>query len=163
MAGPVICDAGPLIALAGVGRLELLERLFGEVWLPPAVKEECLAGEGDDRALILAALEAGWLRLRSMEEKAAPISPSLGAGETEAIWLAQCHTHSLFIVDDRLARRQALSRGIAIVGTARLLWTAEQRGEISDAAEVISEMAENGYRISLEVLHRIQMMDQGRQ
>ena len=36
----VVADASPLIALAQVGHLPLLERLFGEVVAPPAVVRE---------------------------------------------------------------------------------------------------------------------------
>lgn len=34
---PVVSNAGPLIALARIGRLDLIERLFGQVIIPPAV------------------------------------------------------------------------------------------------------------------------------
>lgn len=155
MAGAVICDAGPLIALAGAGHLHLLERLFGIIWLPPAVRTECLAGGDVDRDHIAAALEAGWLQVRAPTMDNTFLSPSLGPGEVEAIRLAAEHPGSLLIVDDRLARRYAVARDLAIVGTVRLLWIGEQRGEIEDAERVVRQMAERGYRVSTELLERI--------
>lgn len=159
MAGRVICDAGPLIALACVDRLDLMPRLFGEVWIPPAVRSECLAGAGADRDRIEAALQETWLRVHTPQSECTPISPSLGAGETEGIYLALEDPGSLLVADDRLARRYALSRGIAIVGTVRLLWIAEQKGLIDDAAQIVQAMAEVGYRISIELLEHVRSGD----
>jgi predicted nucleic acid-binding protein len=39
-AGPVVCDASPLIALDQIGQLELLRHLFGTILVPPAVVRE---------------------------------------------------------------------------------------------------------------------------
>lgn len=42
--GPVAADSTPIIALAGLGRLGLFQRLFGEVLVPPAVWAELTKG-----------------------------------------------------------------------------------------------------------------------
>lgn len=154
MARPVICDAGPLIALAGADLLHLPRILFGTVWIPPAVRSECLAGGADDRESILAAMDAGWLQVRAPQETDS-LSPSLGPGETGAIHLASEHAGSLLIVDDRLARRYALTQNIAIAGTVRLLWVGERRGVIESAEAAIRRMTDTGYRISLDLLTRL--------
>lgn len=36
----VVSDASPLIALLSVGRFDVLQKLFGEVLIPPAVYDE---------------------------------------------------------------------------------------------------------------------------
>lgn len=41
-ARPIIADAGPLIALSRIGRLALLEQVFGEVWITETVRHELL-------------------------------------------------------------------------------------------------------------------------
>lgn len=158
MADPVICDAEPLIALARADFLHLLEQLFGEVWISPAVRAECLDGGDVDRERTHASLQGRWLHVHAPASECAAISPSLGLGETEAIWLALEQSESLLVVDDRLAKRYALARGIAIVGTVLLLWVAEQKGLIESADQVVQLMKEAGYRISVELLERIQSM-----
>ena len=39
-----VVDSTPIIALALVGKLDLLQRLYGQVVIPPAVQREVLAG-----------------------------------------------------------------------------------------------------------------------
>ncbi len=58
-------------------------------------------------------------------------------------------------MDDRLARRYALKRGLNIVGTARLLDLAERLGKIDSAEHRIIEMADCDYRISVDLLKSI--------
>lgn len=41
----IVCNAGPLIALAGLGQLGLLRDLFGEVLVADEVRAEVEAGE----------------------------------------------------------------------------------------------------------------------
>jgi len=41
----IVVNTTPIISLALIGQLELLQHLYGEVVIPPAVKAEVLAGE----------------------------------------------------------------------------------------------------------------------
>ncbi len=156
MARVVIADAGPLIGLACIDVLEVLRALFGKVFITASVRDECLAKPGDDSSRISVALEEGWLRLAPSTREDQPLSPSLGLGESDSIRFALLEPEdSLLIMDDRLARRYALKRGLNIVGTARLLDLAERLGKIDSAEHRIIEMADCGYRISVNLLKSI--------
>ncbi len=155
MARLVIADAGPLIALAGIDALGVLRDLFGRVAIPDAVWAECTAKQSRDGARIGSALADGWLVRQAAGPQAPsiPLTPSLGAGESEAIALAMAAPRErLLIMDDRLARRYALRRGLAVIGTVRVLVLAEERGLVEGAAACIEAMAANGYRISPALL-----------
>ncbi len=155
MARVVIADAGPLIALAGIDRLEVFRSLFGRATLPEAIARECTAKAGSDTERIAAALADGWLvrRAPGPEMPEIPLTPNLGPGESEAIVLAMAEPKQrLLIMDDRLARRYALRRGLSVIGTVRLLDLAEARGLVESAAQCIEAMSANGYRISPELL-----------
>lgn len=41
----VVTNAGPLIALARIGCLDLLQSLYGQVHIPPAVRNEVVTSE----------------------------------------------------------------------------------------------------------------------
>ena len=160
MARIIIADAGPLIALAHIDELSILPALFSSVAIPESVRQECLAKPGIDAQRIEAAIMADWLLVHQNPAPTIPLATSLGAGEVDAIQLALEATEaSLLIMDDRLARRYALSKGLHITGTVRLLDSAEQRGLIVDAEESIREMQAFGYRISVSLLQKLRNRD----
>lgn len=49
----IVADAGPLIALARIGPLELLRRICGEVLVPSAVLDELALRSGRLGAVVL--------------------------------------------------------------------------------------------------------------
>jgi len=40
----IVSNTTPIISLSLLGKLDLLHSLYGEVWIPPAVKNEIIAG-----------------------------------------------------------------------------------------------------------------------
>jgi predicted nucleic acid-binding protein len=156
MARIVIADAGPLIALASIDVLPVLRGLFSQIYVTGSVRDECLAKAGADAQRIGAAIIEGWLHVQPVKNSGQPLSPSLGIGESDSIRFAlEAPESALLIVDDRLARRYALQKGLSIVGTVRLLDLAERRGYIESAEQCINEMTDFGYRISVNLLRKI--------
>ena len=156
MAGIVIADAGPLIAFAAVDQLDLLRKLFGTVQVAESVRRECAAKPAADSHRIEQAVADGWLveQAHIPDKDTAP--SSLGTGEWSSIRLAERDPEdSLLILDDRLARRYAIARGLKVVGTVRLLVLAENQALIQDAANVIRQMRGHGYRISPQLLEQV--------
>jgi hypothetical protein len=156
MAHVVIADAGPLIAFAGIDRLVILKQLFAEVMLCQSVKDECLAKQGADAQRVKIAIQQGWLIVHQLPKVSSPLTPSLGRGESDSIRFAlESPNDSLLIMDDRLARRYALHKGLNIIGTVRLLDLAEQKGLIESAEACFHEMVDFGYRLSMDLLGKI--------
>ncbi|MGZ8153072.1 MAG: DUF3368 domain-containing protein [Methylovulum sp.] len=152
----IIADAGPLIALAKINQLHLLPALFTTVSITQAVANECLRNQSSDAVLIKQALESDWLKCVDNPAFKHPLSRSLGLGEQSSIEYAlQTDTKALLILDDPLARKQALRRGLTIVGTAALLFAAQRKGLIADAETLINELNQVGYRISAAVIAQL--------
>ncbi len=148
-----IADAGPLIALAKINQLAVLPALFTTVSITQAVADECLRSPTADAVLIKQALESDWLQCVNNPIFKHSLSRSLGLGEQSSIEYAlQSNTKTLLIMDDALGRKQALRKKLTIVGTAALLFTAQQKGLIIDAEILIAELNHVGYRISLDVI-----------
>lgn len=149
----IIADAGPLIALAKIDHLHLLPKLFSRIAITHSVAEECLCNHTKDALLIRQALEEGWLQSVANPIFMHPLSRSLGLGEQSSIELAlQSPNKTLLILDDSLARKQALRKKLEIIGTAAILFTAQRKRLIEDAEIVIAQLNQIGYRISLEVV-----------
>ena len=115
----VYSNTTPFIALASVGRLDLLPRLFGKIYVAEAVIDEC--GEGD-RILVpnLKALE--WIiPVADDEASALPVLFELDRGEKQTIILALKHSANTVIIDERIGRRIAEYLGLNVTGTLGVL------------------------------------------
>jgi predicted nucleic acid-binding protein len=144
----VVVNATPIIALALIGKLDLLRQLYGQVVAPRAVEAEVVAGGGG--GIGSAALRgATWLRVSSLQDpRRADLLPDLDRGEAEVIALAQELNADLVIIDERLARRHAKRLGLPLTGTLGVLLKAKQLGLVDAVAPLIEELRLGGIRLS---------------
>jgi len=101
---PVVSDSSPLIHLARIGRLELLQELFQEIVIPPAVyREVVVEGRGKHGAELVRS--ATWIKVERLREQALKQSLTLilDEGEAEAIALAVEKHAELVLLDEREA------------------------------------------------------------
>ena len=98
----VVSDASPLIALARIDRLELLREMFGTLLLPDSVWNE-ITNAGMERAGAAFIVRADWIERRSVSNSSlvARLRRDLGAGESEAIALAQESHADVLLIDER--------------------------------------------------------------
>ena len=152
----VIADASPLIALARINQLALLPALFSTVQITQAVADECLFKPSNDAERITEAIQAGWLHTVENPLFKHNLSRSLGLGEQTSIEYAlQADSKTLLIMDDALARKQAIRLNLSLVGTAAILFMAERKGLIGDAEGLINQLSQTGYRISAQVVEQL--------
>lgn len=166
----VIADAGPLIGLARIGRLNLLSQLFGTVSVKNWVADEVLAG-GDfaDTRALQAAFAEPWLQTVTMDatkadswqaQCAALINlHQIDMGEATALVLAQQLTDQgdapLLLMDDHRGRLAAQHSKIATVGTAGVLLLAKQTGAIAAVKPVLLALREKGYFLSNQLIDAV--------
>jgi predicted nucleic acid-binding protein len=138
-----VADSGPLIALAIIGHLDLLPRLYAQVLAPPAVWEEVtVQGRGLPGAYEVSQLP--WLEIK------APEMPLLQAlvilvdrGEAEAIALANSMPDSTVLLDDSRARRVAERFGIRRIGTLGILRRAKKAGLLDQVRPLVERLRDN--------------------
>jgi hypothetical protein len=137
----VVADASPLIALARIGRLELLRALFGTLVLPNAVWRE-VTEAGRDKAGAATVLLADWIGRRDVSDQGlvALLRQDLGAGEAEAIALAREVSADLVLLDERLGRAAAKRLGLRVTGLVGVLIEARERGLLADAEAVLDAL-----------------------
>lgn len=154
-----VSDAGPLIHLSWIERLDILPELFEQVLVPAAVRAEVL--RGGTRHLgagsLRKALSAPWLSTRGVADQAAvrELQASLGAGEAEGLVLATEAAADLFLVDDRRARAEAARRGLVITGTIGLLRRARDTGLIDAVYPALRQLHLNGFRVGAELVEHV--------
>jgi predicted nucleic acid-binding protein len=100
------------MALAKIGALDVLFRLFPKILTPPAVHHELIT-EGlrlaaPDAAFLQDRYESGELAVVSPRD-APPPAPALGPGEAQSILLAIEKEATWLLIDDLDARRAALN------------------------------------------------------
>ncbi len=151
----VVADAGPLIALATAGRIELLSGLFEQVLIPEAVREELKpnSDRAGARELRLAMAPGKWLKIRKLRAHK-PLSSMLDAGENQAILLA-IQVKAPLLIDDLKGRRAGKAAGLRVIGTGRILIEAKKKGLIEEISPVLEQLAEAGYRISARLAKRL--------
>ncbi len=160
MARLVLTDASPLIGLSVVQGTGWLQSLFGEVWMPPEVEHEVLAGavtRGQDE--IRAAISAGWLRTwaDAIPEVALP---DLDEGEAACIRIGLAHqsapgNDALLLMDERAGRALAQEHQLRVAGTAAVIGMAQMRGLIPSARNVFEALLQSDFRISAEVIRTV--------
>jgi predicted nucleic acid-binding protein len=144
----VVADASVFIALVQIDKLPLLETLFGGVIIPRAVAREV--------APSLPSLPA-WVERRVIERPLPPriVAASLEAGEAEAIALALEIGAERIVLDDLPARQLAQAMGLAIVGTAGVLFMAKQHGLIQAVRPPLDALRAAGFRLRQDVYEEI--------
>ena len=138
-----VVNASPLILLARVDRLDLIDRLAPGVAVPDAVMSEIRAGQDRDASAGRALTWAQSHRLADV-----PIVPAiehwdLGAGESQVI--AHClGRHRWAILDDLAARRCAAAHGIAVIGTLGVVLRAKRSRHIEHARPLVAALRAAG-------------------
>ena len=135
----VVSDTTPLISLLKTGRLDILEKLFGEVRIPDAVFEELTSNPrySDEAAAIRS---YPYIDIISVSDTDAVEQVSredgLDLGESEAIVLTQEISADLLLMDEARGRDVARSMGLRITGTVGILLLSYERG-ILNKAEIV--------------------------
>ncbi len=161
----VVSDASVLIALARIGRLDILPTLFGRVSIPRAVAEEIEVGGKAGSKLFG---QAAWIHivdLRSLELADELSSPNgnnvkLDRGEAQAIALALELDADYLLIDERRGRTVAGSLGIEVIGVLGILALAKRKGLLSEIRPAVDALIAVGFRISSD-LYRVVLEDVG--
>ncbi|MFM8333536.1 MAG: DUF3368 domain-containing protein [Candidatus Methylumidiphilus sp.] len=147
MSSVVVADSSCLIGLSKIGKLHVLQDLFGQILIPTAVHYETVTrGKGRLGALEIA--QAEWILPVAITDHLTlrTLKLTLGAGESEAIVLASEKAADIIVLDDWQARRVALGLGLPVVGTVAILDRAVEKGFLADLTASLEELRRAGFR-----------------
>ncbi|MDJ0899962.1 MAG: DUF3368 domain-containing protein [Xenococcus sp. MO_188.B8] len=151
----IIVNTSPLLYLHQVGCLELLQKLYQNIYVPNAVQEELNVGknQGIDIPKID---EIAWIKICSVSSVAVlPTVIDLGKGEAEVIALGIENNNSLLVIDDQLARRIADLYNLKYTGTLGVLIKAKQAGYLKSIATVIRELRNQGMWLTDQIVNKV--------
>ena len=142
----VVADTSPIHYLWLIHQLDLLPRLFGQIVIPDAVRDEMVDPGAPATLQRWIANPPPWLTVRSVSVTDATLN-ALDPGERAAIALAKALPADLIIIDERLGRKIARERGLSVIGTIGILDDAASQGWI-DLVEAIDRLQQTNFRIS---------------
>lgn len=153
---PIVSNTSPLLNLAIIGHISLLQQQFGEIWIPQAVAQELRAEEDlPGSQAVREAMAAGWLHVEEAQDRALvkSLQRGLDRGEAEAITLALQVKAERVLLDERDGRRIAKSLGLNVTGVLGILLRAKREGHLSSLQDTIAQLGDKaGFRIGAELL-----------
>lgn len=150
-----ISNTSPLLYLYRIGGIQWLPKLFDEIWIPEAVRDELMAGrrKGYD---VPNPADFKWLQI--VNPKSMPsewLALDLGAGEIAAMSLALENPTNITLLDDMLARRTAQAAGLQVWGTLKVLLESKSNGWIDSVEPYLIRLNNAGMWVSAEIKERI--------
>lgn len=149
----VISDTTPIITLIKINRIDLLEKLFGEVFIPEAVFHELTTNNAfANEAEIVKA--SSFLKVKTVQNQQSlsilQAVSGLDDGESEAIILAGELGSDALIIDEQKGRKVAQKLGITITGTIGILIQAHNENMISieNAKLYLEQLKNSNIRLS---------------
>jgi uncharacterized protein len=152
----IVADAGPLIALAKIEQIQLLDLIFERVHVPAIVLQETA---GDLRKAGAQAVEDFVSRFATVHETQRSeiidrVSVEIDAGEAQTIAIAQ-NLKCGVLMDDLLGRGVAKRFGLPVVGVLGVLLQAKREQHISQVRECVEKLIEVRYRLAQPLIDEV--------
>jgi predicted nucleic acid-binding protein len=145
----VVSNATPIISLAVIDKLSLLEDIFGKIYIPSAVYDEMTS----TRYPGYKELNSNLFETKEINdrEELDTFLKDLDLGEAESILLAREIKADVLIIDERLGYKIAQSKGLFVIGTLTVLLMAQKRGLIKKVKPLLDQMIQKGRWYSSKV------------
>jgi len=153
----VVSNTSPLINLAHIGQLHLLQQLYGQVIIPPAVYDEIvIAGVGQPGAMEVKTYD--WFKVEqiSNQQMVTLLQVDVDIGEAEAIVLALELKPDLLLLDERKGRQVASNLGLKFTGILGILIEAKNHKLINAIKPLMADLIKQaGFRVSSKLYQRV--------
>ena len=153
----VVSDTTPLIGLASIQRFDLLQKLFGEVYIPQAVYDEAVVAGHEAGYAKREVSTAAWIKVVNVTDRLAVevLLDELDLGEAEAIVLAREISADWVLMDERKGRRKLTQVGLKKIGTLGILLKAKQEGLLPAIRPDLEKLQQQSFSISQDVIDAV--------
>lgn len=147
----VVSNTSPLIALSCIRKLNILNELFNEIFIPKAVLSET-------EHLIDNINKLSFIKVVKVKDinLVQTLNLRLDYGESEVIAYALESKNNFVLLDDKDARKMAKNLNLKIMGTVGILLLAKRQGLIKNIrSEIVKLESEINFRLSETIKNNI--------
>ncbi len=146
----IIGDSSALVTLAIADKLDIVEKLFGNLYVPEAVYKELTKIEKPYSSKLKSFLKG---RVKNVNLKIEKLG--LGAGELEAIILYKELNADILLIDDARAKKFALLNDIKVIGSLGILIKAKENGYISEIKPLLEKIKKSGIYLTDYIINQV--------
>ena len=158
----VVADTSPINYLVLLEHTGVLPALYTRVLLPPAVVTELQDPEAPEEVRAWVANLPAWCEVRRPDSLVETETLAhLGAGEREAMLLAQELRADFLLIDEDDGRRAARSRALTVTGTLGVLERAAERG-LLDLPRTLARLLTTTFRVRDDLIQTMLARDAAR-
>ena len=153
----VVSNTSPLSNLAAIDHIDLLQQIYPQILIPPAVHAELIRFSKIQPA-IYTCLKSGFLEICQPTNTALiqTLNQPLDLGEAEAIALAVEIQADRLLIDESLGRGIAETYTLKIRGILGILVNAKEQGLLIEVKPLLDDLIETAsFRVSNELYERI--------
>ena len=129
----VVSDTSAISALMKIGRVDLLAAIYGEIFIPEAVRRELLVVHSEI---------PDFISTRVIADRAffSELRLEIDEGEAEAIVLAKELAADELLIDETVGRSVAVREGIHVIGLLGVILESKLRGLVPNARQIIGQL-----------------------
>ena len=153
----VVSNTTSLIELASIQRFDLLQHLFGKIYIPQAVYAEAVTAGRKQDAGKQEVAAAAWIETVAVKDQLAVdvLLDELDRGEAETIVLARELGADWVLMDEKKGRRKVTELGLAKIGTVGILLKAKQLGHLPYIRPEVEQLRRQGFSLSQRVVDAV--------
>lgn len=143
----IVSDSSPIISFAIIEKLDVLLKVFTDIFIPKAVYDEITTRNKPYSKILRDFVED---RVKYVNNRLAVemLNADLDLGEAEVIVLALEQNVKNILIDDYKGRRIARSNDLFPIGTIGVLLQAKKEGFINSVKPLLDTLIRNKIRIS---------------
>lgn len=148
----IIVNSTPLIVLSNINHLDILQKLYSDIYIPQAVFDEVTAK--NDSACQQIKNNLNWIHICAIKNQSMKrmYQAKLHDGEVEVMILAhENQNKDIIIIDDGAAKKTAKFLGLQVTGTLGVILKAKKENIISNVSSIMNQLIQNGFYITQEV------------
>jgi uncharacterized protein len=153
----IVSNTKPLIGLASIQKFNLLQQIFGKIYIAEAVYHETVVNGRELGGAKQEVSTATWIEIVKVKNRLAVevLLDELDLGEAETIILAMEMKADWVLMDEKKGRRKLNQLSIQKIGTLGILLKAKETGLLSTIRNDIELLSQNGFTISQSVINFI--------